>query len=232
MLIDTETIDSGGSWHKEREEPIAWDVDLVDFFFEQAEKQETLLVLDIGACTGSFSLLPVAHSGMTVISFEPNPVARGILNKHVSINNLVDRVTIYPYALSNYCGQAELFYPPNNVHIGLSKIGADANPDWLSVTVEVRTLDSLNIQQKVGLIKLDVEGSELGVLSGGKKLIERDLPGILFEYRPYGMMRFGYAKDDIFDFLTGLGYKKFKRIITLPQENEEICDVWTEQGTE
>lgn len=234
--IDAEAIDCGGSWHIENGQAVAWDIDLVDFFFEKVVKLETPLVLDIGACTGSFSLLPVAHPGMTVVAFEPHPSTCEVLDRNIQLNGLEDKVTVFPYALSDFTGEAELFCFPGGFHIGLSRIKPEVdleiNPSWPNidvwpkVAVEVRTLDSFAFRQRVDLIKIDAEGCELEILLGGRGLIERDMPGILFEYRPDEMARFGQGPGDIFDFLADLGYKSFERIITLPKESWNVCDVW------
>jgi hypothetical protein len=60
--------------------------------------------------------------------------------------------------------------------------------------------------ESVGFIKVDVEGHELAVLLGARKILERDRPAILVEaeerHRPG-------AVQSIRDLLTPLGYHGF-----------------------
>jgi hypothetical protein len=49
------------------------------------------------------------------------------------------------------------------------------------VKVKLKKLDSLNLKEKIGLIKLDVENSEFEVLKGSQKIIKKHKPVILFE---------------------------------------------------
>jgi FkbM family methyltransferase len=47
-------------------------------------------------------------------------------------------------------------------------------------TIEVLTLDALNLRN-VSLIKIDVEGGEMGVIEGGRRTIQRDKPTLIVE---------------------------------------------------
>ncbi|NDC39609.1 MAG: FkbM family methyltransferase, partial [Proteobacteria bacterium] len=66
-------------------------------------------------------------------------------------------------------------------------------------TIEVRTLDSLALQEPISFIKMDVEDNELSVLKGGQETLKRSgYPPILFESN--------HANTTLFEFLKGLGY--------------------------
>jgi hypothetical protein len=66
--------------------------------------------------------------------------------------------------------------------------------------VELRTLDSLNLQD-VGFVKIDVEGHELDVLRGGAETIQRNRPHLLIEVRENHL-------TEIRDLLLAWGYRE------------------------
>ena len=60
----------------------------------------------------------------------------------------------------------------------------------------MKTLDSLNIQERISFIKMDVEENELSVLQGGMETIVRaKYPKILFESNNENAALFNYLRD-------------------------------------
>jgi hypothetical protein len=55
----------------------------------------------------------------------------------------------------------------------------------------------------VALVKVDVEGGELGVFRGGLETLRRTRPVVVFECGLGGADLFGSAPEDIFDVLHG-----------------------------
>lgn len=55
----------------------------------------------------------------------------------------------------------------------------------------------------VSLLKVDVEGGELGVFEGGLEMLRRDRPTIVFEHGTGGSDHFGVRSEDVYDLLTG-----------------------------
>ena len=69
-------------------------------------------------------------------------------------------------------------------------------------TIRVETLDHLvPPESQVALIKVDVEGGELGVFRGGLKTLRRTRPVVVFECGLGGADLFGSTPEDIFDVL-------------------------------
>ena len=78
------------------------------------------------------------------------------------------------------------------------------------VTVQcVRLDDALTSNERIGFIKLDVEGGELAVLRGATQLLKRDRPSLLFESTLGGLEAFDLVPQDIFDFFQESGYQIF-----------------------
>jgi len=71
------------------------------------------------------------------------------------------------------------------------------------IEVETRRLDDLDLSG-VGVLKLDLEGAELGALRSGERLIGRDRPTIMFESGPTDYL--GYTKEAKFGWFKERGY--------------------------
>lgn len=153
------------------------------------------LFLDIGAHTGSYAIT-LAPFAKKVLAFEPQRMTYYALCGGVALSG----------AQNIYCNQYGLGNESQNgtktLHIvsqdgGGSTIWAPA-PDKLLGTedIEIRTLDSLNIQEHISFIKMDVEENELYVLQGGMETIVRaGYPKILFESNNENAPLFNYLRD-------------------------------------
>lgn len=133
--------------------------------------------IDVGANKGVWSHV-LSEISSTVYAFEPNPKLYRVLQK--CMNNKVIAKNV---ALSNTSGYAELRIPKNkkgysNQGSSLSEIKVSKN--YKSIDVEIDTLDNFNID-RVGFIKIDVEGHELAVLEGAKKTIQKNMPIMIIE---------------------------------------------------
>jgi FkbM family methyltransferase len=73
------------------------------------------------------------------------------------------------------------------------------------VQVPARTIDSFNFED-VDAIKIDVEGSELFVIEGAEKTIDRCRPSVQVEIVPDQCARYGYQPQDLYDFFAKRDY--------------------------
>lgn len=143
---------------------------------------------DVGANTGFYSVLVAkVQPRATVRAFEPvasiATVCRGNLDR-----NGVD-ATIEPYALSDHDGSASLYFPPDD-H-GLIETSASLDEGFnrrnaRAETVPIRRLDTVVRERgdRVGLMKIDVEGHEDAVLTGGLDVLESQQPLLVIEVLP------------------------------------------------
>jgi FkbM family methyltransferase len=204
----------GGSWQfiDERGCPLAYDPGLIKFFYEQTKLIRTPVVVDVGASTGSFTLLPLLHSGMVVYAFEPNPLAFKLLKANVGLNRLQNQVSLYNCALSNYDGSSFLRVPVKALYAAWALLGNGATQhldvEWQDVDVEVRQLDSLHLR-RIDFVKIDTEGNELMVLKGAEETIKKFKPKLLVEYQSKNTAQFGYEAEEILDLLREWGYRNF-----------------------
>jgi FkbM family methyltransferase len=137
------------------------------------------IAIDVGANQGFFAF---AFSKIVdqVEAFEPNPHYADFARRMLGA-----RARVHEIALSNQGGAAELVVPLSEQGIALHLAGnlkeASAHhSNVMRFNVEVRTLDSYSFRH-VHAIKVDVEGSEMEVLEGGRETILRDRPPLIVE---------------------------------------------------
>jgi len=82
------------------------------------------------------------------------------------------------------------------------------------IDVEVSTLDEELAGLTPAIVKIDVEGAELAVLEGGRELLARARPVLIFEHVAEATALYGDAPEGIWDLLSGAGY----RIMTVTGE--------------
>jgi FkbM family methyltransferase len=135
--------------------------------------------IDVGANDGVFAF---ALSSLVdrVEAFEPNPDYA-----HFARRMLGSRAGVHEVALSNTTGRAEFVVPVSEegtiLHLGGSlRPSPGPAARALRFDVAVRTLDSYPFKD-VRVIKIDVEGSEMDVLEGGRQTIERYRPALIVE---------------------------------------------------
>jgi FkbM family methyltransferase len=137
--------------------------------------------IDVGANQGFFAF---AFSRIVdrVEAFEPNPDYAGFARRMLGA-----RARVHAVALSNENGRAEFVVPVSEegtiLHLGgnlKQAAAAAAHSKTMRFEVEVRTLDSYAFTD-VRVIKVDVEGSEMEVLEGGRETILRDRPPLIVE---------------------------------------------------
>ena len=132
--------------------------------------------VDVGANVGVYVLQFAHWAGPTgrVIAFEPNPSAREVLQKHIELNHLSERVEVVACAVGAQDGIATMFAAEAD---GMSRLGA---PNKLiadrvvEITVPVVTLDNFCEERslKPDWLFMDIEGFEIAALEGARQLIK------------------------------------------------------------
>jgi FkbM family methyltransferase len=84
---------------------------------------------------------------------------------------------------------------------------AEGEPEY--ITVDVSTLDAEVAELRPSVIKIDVEGNELGVLEGGREVLSRARPLVIFEHVAGAAELYGSRPEALWDLLAGLDYEIF-----------------------
>jgi FkbM family methyltransferase len=169
--------------------------------------QPTDIAVDVGANKGSYlwALSRAVPQGR-VVAFEPQPGLVEYLR--VAVASLKN-VCIEPLGVSDHPGRLVLAIPGNKVGSPGASFESHIREqnDAGIVEVAVITLDEYfaNEQQRIGAIKIDVEGHELAVLRGARETIRRHAPAIVVECE--GRSVTGGDVRVLFDELAQLNYR-------------------------
>lgn len=130
--------------------------------------------IDLGAFWGDSALVLSQYRPSKIYSFEISPQAEEKYTKNLRMNHIETPVEFINKGVSN---QKSTFRVSNARHQDSFSHTNSAND---SSIVEIDTLDNLIPRdQKVGLIKMDIEGAEYDAVLGAKRIITRDNPILL-----------------------------------------------------
>lgn len=194
--------------------------------------QPGLVVVDVGAHIGHYTLLAAKHVGARgfVYSFEPDPNTYSFLEKNVILNQLHDRVVLAETAVGASDGTAQLFKgrrdPLTNSIFANEGVRND------SVTCSLVTIDSYlrkHGEPSIDLMKIDVEGAEYAVLTGMRETSARSpRMKLIVEFMPSNLRFSGCTANMFFSTLQDLGFSKFSLIladlesVNIPDDVERI----------
>ena len=174
------------------------------------------LALDVGANIGIFTKA-FAERFEKVVAFEPIPEIRACLERNVPAN-----VTVEPFAVSDRPGEVIMqqtvkssggSYIANHPEIAVPAVANLAG--HRAIPVQVRTLDSFGFE-RVGLIKLDIQGAEYLALKGAKETISRCRPVVLIEEKP--------RKDDPLDLENARRASEFLLALGMVPKGKPVGD--------
>ncbi len=125
------------------------------------------MFLDIGCYDGNDTIRAINHykySGFKVNAFEPDPASFKICRDNLKY--LYDQVELFPYAVSSEVAT-----------VRFKEDGTGSRIDAMGhILVDTVTIDDHVKNNKVGFIKMDIEGFEEQALEGGRATIKRDRP--------------------------------------------------------
>lgn len=149
--------------------------------------------LDVGANSGQSALsFRMFNRQVPIVSLEPNPACEPDLRL---VRRLIPRFDYAMIAAGDHCGTVALTVPTVG-NVAASQ-AASLDPGFITrrrhqierrtggrvalseVTVPVATVDSLGLH--VLAMKIDVEGTELDVLEGAARTVDRQRPVVMLE---------------------------------------------------
>jgi FkbM family methyltransferase len=142
------------------------------------------VVYDVGANVGFLSVIAARLVGPqgAVFAFEPLPDNAAMVRRNADANGFRN-VQVIEVALADHSGTGDLALAS---YSGGSALAYAATPPDRAGTlqVELRSIDDLVEREGFkppSLVKIDVEGAELGVLEGMERTAARHRPVILYE---------------------------------------------------
>jgi len=205
-----------GSWY----EP---ELDLIPYAVQSGES-----ALDIGANFGlySYHLSRAVTPLGKVYAFEPVPFTSMTLAMVARLLRL-QNVVLVPKGCGDHAGTITFTVPIQEagaISAGQAYVagrvddrpGKEEQVRWNAtkdITAEVVVLDSfLPKCPKLSLIKCDVEGFELPVFRGAKRLIEGAYPTVICEIVPWFLEGFNFQLSELVGFFTDRGYELFRYV--------------------
>ncbi len=192
--------------------------------------------IDVGANVGEFTrrLARLSNGGL-VIAFEPQSMPRTVLSVTAFIRRRAN-IIVMPFALgapaqgTDHLVELKVPIKSNhNIGIGLAHIGDETDlASRFQIKRELVPLFSLDEIMahidcpRISLIKIDVEGGELGVLRGAAATLVTHRPALLCEI-DNREGRFSIGKDELADFLRSFGYVP-RRISDLSELSWDALD--------
>ncbi len=166
--------------------------------------KENGIFADVGANIGYFTCLAGAKAKQ-VFAFELGDENCRILRENIGLNKL-ENVVVEHCAVSDFTGT--LYHTDSAVGNAVLKIIENNdlnNPDI--IPIQSLSLDeyfaAINVVPTI--VKIDVEGAEMKVLNGMKRLLKDNLI-LLIEVHPKDLLQFGSSEQEVKQLLTDSGY--------------------------
>lgn len=159
-----------------------WEAETLGVFCRLARHARR--VLDIGANTGTYALIAcAAHPDTRVTAFEPVPRIREQAAHSIALNGFGARCELRSDAVSDSCGTARFHVPAGGVPTSSSlHEGGFRGLSGEHIEVPLTTIDALLApDDRVDLVKIDVEGFEDAVLRGMARVLRDHRPAIVLE---------------------------------------------------
>lgn len=139
-------------------------------------------VIDVGANVGHYTkrLSELVGAAGRVVAFEPVPETFALLAANLQALSLVN-VTLINAALSDKTSLTDMSIP--SFDSGLRNFYQARLSSSLESGLKVLTmsLDSLGIDNRIALVKIDAEGHEDWILKGMHQILHRDKPTLILE---------------------------------------------------
>lgn len=150
--------------------------------------------IDVGAHIGNHTLW-LAALGYKVVALEPSEESFKQLNMNLGFNvKLATRVIPLPYAAGAGPGSVKVISPnPTNSGMAYCEPGGDISQYAID--------DLIDYREPITLVKIDVEGGEIPVLTGARRILEMYQPLLYIEAST------AEARTRVDDFLAPYGYE-------------------------
>ena len=192
------------------------------YYFSYYEKELTAFMhqhlrlgmdfVDVGANIGYYTLMAARRLGPDdrVHAFEPDTRNFKRLQEHIALNRFTN-ISAVQAAVAETTGTVAFYMSPQSWNWGRGSL-RPAQADVQSYVCQSIRLDDYFIgcghgrMQRVGMIKMDIEGAELLALQGATELL-KNRPVLLLEVNDTLTRRFGYSSLHLRCWLQNVGYQ-------------------------
>ena len=160
------------------------------------QSQKTFI--DVGAHLGSVT--------SSVLDHDPSIIVIAIEASQEKSERLIRKfpdIELHQCAVGDTEGDASFFV--NTRQSGFNSLGKPSKKDidnYVEIIIPIKRLDSIISSDEVDVIKIDVEGAELGVVRGGEKLISINRPVVMFESGPTKDDGLGFSREDLWNWFN------------------------------
>jgi FkbM family methyltransferase len=165
------------------------------------------VIVEVGANVGTETIgfADIVGRDGRVYAFEPLPSNAARLQSSIA-TACGPRLQFFQLALADREGKFAFVPPEVDRLTGTGHLAPDSEPVPNLISVRVSTLDKLLRSTRARLLAMDVEGSELAVLRGGRWWIRHYQPVIVLEASAITTRRMGGSLDELEAELRVLGY--------------------------
>jgi len=138
--------------------------------------EDQCVLWDIGSNVGGYSIYAAKSKNAQVVAFEPSPFNLEFLARNIWLNGLEKNITVIPIALSQYATRAPLNMKRIEWAGSNSNFGDNFSDDndhfiYSTIGIPIDSVGPVFHLPEPHYIKLDVDGIEGLILSGGKNVL-------------------------------------------------------------
>lgn len=172
--------------------------------FLESIVKEGMNVIDIGANVGITTVTVARKIGRRgkLYSFEPTPEYFNILKENISSNGL-ENVKVYELAVTDQVGRA----PFSQKELSSGIVFEEGAKKFEVSTTSIDRFLSEEKIERIDLINMDCEGSELLVLKGAQKTLWENKVKIFCEIHHDFLKQLGQSVEELVQYLQGLEFQ-------------------------
>lgn len=186
------------TWYVDHRRSLALDQRIIRLLAEQSDGG---VYLDIGAHWGFFTVylshLAEKRSGGRVIALEPDRDHFRLL-KDTMKRYPNARCLLLPFALSGADERVTMYETSASCLHSYREAGAVAQYDAPGMSLDTLVQRYLEPGERIGLIKIDVDGAEPTLFSGGQRTLREHKPFIFMEFAPGHLHGYGVNPEEFF----------------------------------
>jgi len=172
--------------------------------FLESIVKEGMNVIDIGANVGITTVTVARKIGRRgkLYSFEPTPEYFNILKENISSNGL-ENVKVYELAVTDQVGRV----PFSQKELSSGIVFEEGAKKFEVSTTSIDRFLSEEKIERIDLINMDCEGSELLVLKGAKETLQKNKVKIFCEIHHDFLKELGQSVEELVQYLQGLEFQ-------------------------